>query len=449
LLAGRSGRIVVVTDLQAGGWTDGPETGLPPGTHVDVVDVGPLPPDTGVVSLSAASDRVTAGVRNTGSAKSVVVRFEVDGVERGRSAVTTGDGQTAQASVPLSVPEGGRLRAHVMDPGGLPGNDERWLLSTTGARPRVYLVVSPGVSQQDGLYARRALQALEGERAVNADVRTADRLQSDGVPADARVLIVIGTAGLDRRGTQGIAAFISAGGGLLVAAGPGLNPELLAAGFGDGLPRVRMRPSGGGPSMLAWAETRHPALDVFAGTPGAFTDVRFTRTAEVLGTTASDVLARFDDGEPALVATPYGRGRIVVFASDLSNRWNDLVLQPAFVPLLGETVKWLAASDRPPEGLIAGMTPLVGADRPGIITWPARGADRLQRVAVNIDPREFDSARQTAAEFLARLPRSDYEAAATATAIAERQEASQGLWRYGLALMLASLVIESLLGRKV
>ena len=212
---------------------------------------------------------------------------------------------------------------------------------------------------------------------------------------------------------------------------------------------MRMRPSGGGPSMLAWTETRHPALDVFADKPGAFTDVRFTRTAEVLGTGASDVLARFDDGEPAMVATPYSRGRVVVFASDLSNRWNDLVLQPAFVPLIGETVGWLAAADRAPEALVAGMTPLAGADRPGIVTWPARGTGRAQTVAVNVDPREFDPARQTVQEFLARVPRGDSETSSTAAAVAERQEASQGLWRYGLMLMLASLVIESMVGRRV
>jgi hypothetical protein len=32
-------------------------------------------------------------------------------------------------------------------------------------------------------------------------------------------------------------------------------------------------------------------------------------------------------------------------------------LQPAFVPLIGETVAWLAAADRAPEALVAGMTP--------------------------------------------------------------------------------------------
>jgi hypothetical protein len=52
-------------------------------------------------------------------------------------------------------------------------------------------------------------------------------------------------------------------------------------------------------------------------------------------------------------------------------------------------------------------------------------------------------------DFLARVPRAETDIATTAASVAERQEASQGLWRYGLMLMLASLVVESLLGRRV
>jgi len=70
-------------------------------------------------------------------------------------------------------------------------------------------------------------------------------------------------------------------------------------------------------------------------------------------------------------------------------------------------------------------------------------------VVVNVDPREFDPARQTVEEFLARVAHGESSLATTATSVAERQEASQGLWRYGLMLMLVSLVVESLVGRRV
>ena len=355
VLAGRGGRVVVVTDLQAGGWTDGPDGSLPPGARVDVIDVGQLPPDAGIVNLASGKDGVTAGVRNTGAARTLTIAFDVDGVERARTTVAAGQDQTAQAVAAVTVAPGSRVRARVIDPDGLPGDDERWLHATVAVHPRVYLVVSPGASQQDGLYVRRALQALEGDRAVDADVRTADRLQATGVPVDAKVLVLIGTAGLDRRGAEAVAKFVTSGGGLLVAVGPGVNPELLAAGFGDGLPedahaarRAAARRCWHGPKRVTRRSTSSPTSPARSPTSASRGPPRSSATAPATCSRGSTM------GEPAMVATPYGRGRIVVFASDLSNRWNDLVLQPAFVPLIGETVGWLAAADRAPEALVAG-----------------------------------------------------------------------------------------------
>jgi hypothetical protein len=137
-----------------------------------------------------------------------------------------------------------------------------------------------------------------------------------------------------------------------------------------------------------------------------------------------------------------------VFASDLSNRWNDFALQAAFVPFLGETVRWLAGARTPPERLVAGTSTMEGADRPGVIAWKPPGSTNPTNVAVNVDPREFDPARQDGAAFVERVPREGVALSTAADAMARRQEAAQGLWRYGLGLMLVSLVIESLIGRR-
>ncbi len=53
----------------------------------------------------------------------------------------------------------------------------------------------------------------------------------------------------------------------------------------------------------------------------------------------------------------------------------------------------------------------------------------------------------SAAAFVAQVPR-DAEDRAGVPAAALRQEAEQGWWRYGLALMLIGLVVESAIGRR-
>jgi len=123
-------------------------------------------------------------------------------------------------------------------------------------------------------------------------------------------------------------------------------------------------------------------------------------------------------------------------------------LQPAFVPFLGETVRWLAGARTPPETLVAGTSPVERADKPGVIAWKAAGIPDATQVAVNVDPREFDPARQEANMFVDRVPREGAALTTAAEAVARRQEAAQGLWRYGLGLMLVSLVAESLVGRR-
>ena len=449
MLGEKRGRVVVVTDLQSGGWTTGAGGGLPSGTDVEVSDVGPLPRNTGVALLTATPDGIVARIRNAGGAREAGVSFDINGVRRDGRTVRLPDNGTVDVTARLSIAQGETVAARVADPDGLPADDAMWMVKSETPRQRVLVVVSPGSGQQDGIYAQRALQALEGSRALDVTVVPADRLVSAGSLRGVVAAVIVGTAGLDRRGADTLAAFVRDGGGVLIGVGPGTNPELLAAGFGQGFPRIRLAPSSDGSILaLAVAETRHPALDLFAVDPGAFNDVRFSRVADVLGESGSDVLARFDSGAPALVAATYGRGRLAVFASDLSNRWNDFALQPAFVPFLGETVRWLAGARTPPEGLVAGTSPVEGADKPGVIAWQPAGSSAPTKVAVNVDPREFDPARQDGAAFVDRVPREGAAITTAAEAVARRQEAAQGLWRYGLGLMLVSLVIESLIGRR-
>jgi hypothetical protein len=447
LVARPGGHIVVVTDLQTIGWTEGPDVQLRPDVALDVADVGPLPPDIGVLALDHdAGGKTTARVRGSSGTRRVPIRFEINGEMKASASAALDPSGSGQASTTLSLAPGAALRAVIDDPGGLQADDERWFVNGEHPRATILVVTSPS-ADRDGLYVQGALQALDGARAVNVVMRTGDRVQADGVPAGTSVVILIGTSGLDRRGIERLAEYVRGGGGLLLAAGPGVTPELVAAGFGDEMPRIRPRAAGTRPASLVASDTRHPALALFAEHPGAFADARFTRSAELRGTDRSEVLARFDSGEPALVVGAYGKGRVAVLASDIANRWNDLVLQPSFVPLVGELVAWIGGASRGPQGILAGQSPLAGAERPGVITLPAAAGRPESRVAVNADLRELDPARQTAAEFVARVTRADGRGLESGGA-ARRDESSQGLWRYGLLLVAATLVAESLIGRR-
>lgn len=444
----RGGRIVLVTDLQTAGWAGRPGSGLPPEVALETADVGPLPPNAGIVELERAPEGVRVAVRNSGPARALRLTLDTGGPPLATRELAARANAVEVATLTVTLPEEGSLRARVADEEGLAADNERWLVLDPQPARRVLVIVAPGQSR-DGLYLASALSAMAAPRAFEVDVQPADRVSAETLADGRSVVAVLGTAGLDRRAGDRLRQFVEEGGGLFVAAGPALNVDLLAAALGDALPRIRVEPAAAAPLALAPADVRHPVFRVFAGKPGAFDPVRFDRVATVRGTTGSRVLARFDTGAPALVEGPLGRGRICVFASDVGNRWNDLALHPVFVPFAVETFTWLAGSLEAPHALVAGETGIPGTGRPGIVDWraPAAPDAPARRVAVHGDPREFDPARDTAESFERRVVRRDGQAHGGQT-VARRQEAEQGLWRYGLALMLISLVVESAIGRR-
>lgn len=446
----RPGRLVVVTDLQSTGWAAAEAVGLPARVTLAVRDVGPLPPNAGIVSLDRRAGTVRVGLQSTGPARPVEVELRVDDAPAGRRRVSLPADGVAEAEFPGITGARGIVRARLVAADGLPADDERWLVLDPQPGARAVVVASPGAGQDEAVYVRRALEAAEAPHAWQVDVRPADRVRGAGDLAGAAVALVVGTAGLDRRGAEALGQFVQQGGGLLVAVGPGVNIDLLTAGLGPTFPRVRVGPPVESPHGLVPADLRHPVFRLFDPDAGAFDAARFTRVATIATTAPASVLARFDNGAPAVVDQVMGRGRLALVASDLSNRWNDLVLQPAFVPWLVETAAWLAGSHTAPAGFIAGE----GADprtaRPGIVDWRPAGAPAdapPARVAVNVAGPELDPQRLHEAAFLAQVPRDEVDRAG-APALARRQEAEQGWWRYGLALMLLGLIVESAIGRR-
>ncbi len=68
----------------------------------------------------------------------------------------------------------------------------------------------------------------------------------------------------------------------------------------------------------------------------------------------ANVLARFDDGSPALVERRVGSGRVLMWASSLDLEWNDLAVKPIFLPFVHQLARYLAAYREPEPWLTVG-----------------------------------------------------------------------------------------------
>jgi hypothetical protein len=446
----RRGTIVVVTDLQEGGWDAGDRATVPVSTDVRVADVGAPPPNLAVTSARVSGDRVLATVRNAGPAsREARLRLMVDGRIAGETTAAMAPGQGSEVALPGA--RGVEASVAVDDPSGVQADNVRYLVLNNQIRPLVLLVTASSDTSREGFYVRHALMA-EGAEGAAYEVEqpgSAALAGWDG-PRLAReaAVIVVSTRGLDRHGRQLLADYVKKGGGLLIATGPDVDRDVAAEISGGAITIDAPPPGREAPSARSFVpvDARHPVFRAFGTGRSSLGLATFSRIAP-LQAPRCETLATFTSGESALVECASSDGRILVFASDLNNAWNDLPRRPTFVPFLHETVRYLAGA-RPNAGdYVVGAAPPGVEDKPGVAVVRATGMpDR--RVSINVDPVESNPARLTSDEFLAAVTRLQDTARVERGLEDRQQEERQHLWQWALGVMLALLLIESVVAMK-
>lgn len=438
---GANGRLVVVTDLQASGWSRSGATALPPGWEMEVQDAGPAPDNLAVTAVNIQNARVAVSIRNSGQAtKATRVRLDLNGRTVAESSATLSPGTSASVPIAWRPAASGALSAIVEDPGGLAADNARHVLLGARSATRALVLTNGG---QGGLYVSRALETSAGEEgAVEADLVTGSRLSDMSAEeiANHPVIILLSTRNFDRRAREQVVAHIRRGAGLFVAAGADVDQSVVAA-LTSWQPPFSAIEEGGQPLTLAATDPRHPIFRPFGTLAANLGQVRFARTWRVQPDGWS-VVARFSNGVPALLERSFDEGRVVLFASDLDRRWNDMPLHPAFVPFVIESVRHAAGSRRQIREYTVASAPPGTGPGPGVF----KTTDN-QEVAVNVDPEEGDTGRITREIFADRVQKSPPGGGQAVAVQARQAEARQNYWQYGLLVMIAALVAESFVGR--
>ncbi|PWT81475.1 MAG: hypothetical protein C5B57_10350 [Blastocatellia bacterium] len=455
--AGRRGAIVMVTDLQQSGWEGGDRAAVPDSTRIELADVGPPPPNLAVTALSIEGERIVASIHNSADeTRETRVAVTLDG-RPGSDQTTT---IAANGSAIVDFPADASVTAAsvaVEDREGLQADNVRYLVRDGGARSGVLVVTANGDLDREAFYVKQVLSAsasdtgrLQVAATSPATLATSHAPQLSG----SAVVVLLSSRGLDRRGREALANFVRNGGGLLLAAGPEVDGDVVADIFA-GQPRLgistSIAPAAQWPKRsLVAADTRHPLFEAFGSTASALGLVTFQRIARI-DAPGCQTVARFTTGEAALLDCSPGEGRALVFASDFDNRWSDFPRHATFVPFVQEAVRYVT-SGRPlrAEYLIGQLPPGVAAT-PGIVTAPdamlARG-QRGVKIAVNVDPRESDPTRISVDEFQAAVTRLKDIGASESRVDAEQRENRQRLWQYAMGLMCAILAVEGIVASR-
>lgn len=483
--------VVLITDFQKNAWTPSDDQRLPAGTIFSPVSVGG--DDTSNLSVTPAAVRrarfegqeravVTGGVANRGTSPvtGVTLALEIDG----RAVETARVDVAAQAAVshafgPVTIPPSG-LRAVVRVADDALAADNAFHLVVRETRPIGVLLVGPAGRAADDTYLRRALAIGEAPRfevtAVTVDALTDEALGRAHV-------VVVNDAPLGDAVVARLAAFAERGGGVLVVAGSRASwPQgaIMPGTIAD--PVDRSRNAG----RLGGVEYGHAIFAPFrAPRSGDFSSVRVYGYRRLTAAADARVLARFDDGQPALVERLVGPGRLLVWTSGFDLAWNDLALKPVFLPFVHQMVRTLATfQDRPAAltvGQVAALDRRTGTAPPRVAVEPsgrrvaldpergdvleltapgfyevrAEGQDQSAEavVAANVDLAESDLAGVDPADVTAVVAGSGTAAAAAGSGAEpprdEVTEQSQRLWWYLLLAGMLLLIAESLVASRM
>ena len=501
--------LVLISDFQNVGWGRHDDVRLPLGTVMSTVDVGGgSDDDLAVTQVSTDRDAaggrdrvtVTARVTNVGSsARTVEATLDLGGRAVETKKLTVAAKSVAQARFsPTAIPAAATRGTVRITHDSLAANDEFNFTLAPGEAVSVLVVQPSRARANQSLYLRRALEI--GDRpAFHVDVRSDDALR----PADftSRSLVVLdevpppaGALGARLREA------VEAGTGLLMV--PGDIPSarwtadwsaLMPARLGPVIDRTR-----DAGATVASVDYGHPVFELFAAPrSGDFSTAHLFRYRQLVAPGDSGVIARLDDGAPALVEKAVGGGKVLMWASSLDEYWTDLPLQPVFLPFVHELAKyagrygdsrsWFQAGDvldlsRHGEltapfvagsGDAAGASPLVleapsgrrlplTASGPAHLTvldeqgfyelrGPSTAAGSGRPIAVNVDPKESDLSRFDPKELVAAvtgppLPGTPDAGAASAPDDLER---TQAIWWYLLAVALLLMAAETILSNRL
>ena len=206
------------------------------------------------------------------------------------------------------------------------------------------------VDYQDELYyLRQAAHALGARDPFQlAEVSLGEERQAP--LQEAQVVLLADNSQLDVAFVAELRAFVERGGGLLISAGPRMDPAAFAGSMNDLLPApIRSRwmaldVDGRLSKKAAVAVAVPEDLDFFdeLGLGRAQGLLRTQVWGGINHQSGGKVRWRLSDGRPLLTTDDRGRGRIAMISTSLDRDLSDLAIRPGFVPLLRGLLRWLA-----------------------------------------------------------------------------------------------------------
>jgi hypothetical protein len=387
--------VLIISDFQRVGWDGRDSPSLPAGTAIEKVDLSDeKTSNVAVTSVDFRRDyaedreRVAITARLVNRSAEPRTRHSVSLELNGRVVETKQVDLAANAAATVDfaaapLPSGTTRGVVRSADDALPRDNAFFFAISRGQALSVLVIDHREGGAARSLYVERALGIGDRPNFRVATKRLGSVAASDFA---GRSLVLINDSDLPG-GELGrrLVEYVNTGGGLLVAMGDRSAPRDRPAYAAELLPTTADAPidrtaDRGG--TLGYIDRSHPIFELFsAPRSGDFSTPRFFRYRSMTPAPGDEQLARFDDGHVALLERKVGRGRVIAFASSFDGIWNDLPLQPVFLPVAHQLAKYAAAyADERPWSTVGQVANLPGIFRDS--TGPGDAANQAEYVAV-------------------------------------------------------------------
>ncbi len=487
-------RIVMISDFQTPGWTQATATfKLSNNTQLTTLDVGGNnpPPNVAITNVEARGvvfgqkylDNLVVHVSNFSDTPKdrVQVDFQINDqtVEKRDLSLNSRDSRVVEFNG-FNLNEGAnRCTIDVVSGDFAP--DNRFYFTLRRETPAKALIVE-GASRgrSDSLHLQSAL-TTDDDLPFTFTLKSAGSVDPASISEYA--LVVLNDSGpISSTLADTLVRFVNNGGQMIVSTGPKTQADTFNTSLQQVTPAVlreAVQTKAGESVAITEVKFDHPIFEVFqeSGRLAAANVIGYFRSEPKANTT---VLARFEDGSPALVEGRTGKGRVLLFTSSLGPSWNDLPLTPLYLPFIHQMVRYAGTREEnawyglgqtftvgrrqeaaPPAIDTPGgarlsesrLTPdgdlLVTAREPGFYRLRYNGAPGF--AAVNVDGAEGDFTKLNFGEFVAGVTGGAGSAEgsdANRLLSNEEVEGRQKVWWSLLLVALLLLLLEAFLAQR-
>jgi hypothetical protein len=257
-----------------------------------------------------------------------------------KTVVVPANGRATVDFPGLEVPYGfSRCEVKIDAADAFPSDDLR-RFAVERSDPRKVLLIHNYSDNRSPLYVGAALSAAAQSAFLleSIDVNEA----ADRQPSNYAFIVLSDLNTLPPLLENSLTGYVRAGGSLLIAAGTSAGGRSQIPIFGAHIVETRDYSRVPGRYMaVGSSDSSYPGVVQAGGWEG----VKFFYALDV-DPGQGRVIVRLGDQTPLLLEKRIGEGRVVLFTSGLDNLTNDFPLQPAFVPFIEQTARYLGGSER-------------------------------------------------------------------------------------------------------